>query len=124
LARAAAADSSDYQTLQNLALAHIGSGDYASALNEIAKVISEEKNKPGWDAVFIHAIAMGESGDYDLAARELQSVRTASPSLTEAQTDAFRFQGLADHRPETALPPLAIPYSKLVAKSNAWPVFP
>jgi hypothetical protein len=44
--------------------------------------------------------------------------------LAEAAIDFTRFQGLANREPESQLPPLAIPYSKLVVKSDVWPIFP
>ncbi|HXA56979.1 MAG TPA: rhomboid family intramembrane serine protease [Candidatus Acidoferrum sp.] len=124
LQRTIAADPSDLQSVQNLALSYIGTNRPAEALVEIAKVISYEASKPAWDAVFIRAIAEGENADYVSANQDLQSVLRANSELTEARDDLARFQGLANHDPETKLVPLQIPYAKLVVKSDEWPLFP
>lgn len=124
LERAIHLDSSDLQNHQNLALAYIGTGQYQAALGEIAEVISAEKNQPGWDAVFIRGIAEGQTGDYATATRDLQAVNSANPRLPAGQSDLLRFEGLANQRPALALPPLTIPYSQLVAKSDDWPFLP
>jgi rhomboid protease GluP len=124
LQRSISADPQDFQSVQNLALAYIGANQPNEALTEIAKVFSYEGQKPEWDAVFIRAIAEGENKDYASAIRDLQSVVQANSELSEARIDLARFQSLANHSPEASLPALQIPYSKLVAKSDEWPLFP
>jgi rhomboid protease GluP len=124
LERATRLDASDLQNQQNLALAYVGTGQHTEALGEIGNVISAEKNEPGWDAVFIRSVAEGQSGDYASATRDLEAVNNANPKLSAGQTDLLRFEGLAKGQPESALPPLAVPYSQLVARSNDWPFLP
>jgi rhomboid protease GluP len=124
LEAALASDSTDMQSTQNLALAYLGAGNSEQALREVAKVIASEKAAPGWDAVFIRGLAEGENNDFTLAIPDLEAARQANPSLAEAAIDFTRFQGLANREPESQLPPLAIPYSKLVVKSDVWPIFP
>jgi rhomboid protease GluP len=124
LQRAIASDSTDYQSAQNLALADIGINKPNEALVEMAKVVAYERNKPEWDALFIRGVAEGQNGDYVSATQDLQAALQANSELTEARDDLARFQGLANHAPQAELPPLQIPYSKIVAKSDEWPLFP
>ena len=124
LQAAVASDSSDMQSAFNLALAYAGSGNPAGALDQIGKVIASDKGGPGWDALFIRAVAEGESGNYAQAIRDLQSVRQAKPDFKEAEAGLSRIEALAGGTPESQLSPVAIPCPQLVAKSSLWPVLP
>jgi rhomboid protease GluP len=122
--RAITADPTDLQSTQNLAVAYVQMGHYTEALAEIDKVVSAEKNQPGWDTVFIRGICEGQMGTYTRAAEDLQAALQANPELSEARDDIARFRALANHSAPSTVQPLAIPYSELVAKSENWPLFP
>ncbi len=125
LQTAVSADSSDMQSVQNLALAYVGTGNSSAALDGMAKIVSLEKDQPDWDALFIRGVAEGESGNYAQASQDLEAAAKANGSLaTQAHDDIERFQDLANHQAGATLPPLEIPYSKLVAKSAEWPLLP
>ncbi|HTZ74090.1 MAG TPA: rhomboid family intramembrane serine protease [Candidatus Aquilonibacter sp.] len=120
-----AKDSADMQDRQNLALADIGTGEFNDASRYIAAVVQAEKNEPSWDTIFIRGIAKGETGDFAGAIQDLQLVSQDEPNLTEARDALARYQALSKHSQDAKqIPPLTIPYSQLVVKSNYWPIFP
>jgi rhomboid protease GluP len=116
---AVASDQTDPQNQQNLALAYLGANRPSDALVHIGTATGAEKNPPP-SASFIRGIAKAETGDRAGAIQDLQAAKTAEPDLAEASDDLNAI-GRADGG---TLPQLEIPYAKLLAKSDGWPVFP
>jgi rhomboid protease GluP len=123
LEQAAALDGKDDQIRQNLALAYLGAGRSLDAAKQIAAVLADEKTEPSWDTGFIDALAAEQGGNYAQAVGELRAVIQAKPDLSEARDDLRRIDGSRGDS-LAAQSPLVIPYSKLVVKSNDWPLFP
>jgi tetratricopeptide (TPR) repeat protein len=107
-----------YYVAHNLALAYLGSGRPMDAMKEITSAMKFEKVDI-WRAQYILALAAERSGDSRLAAENLSSVIQSKPEFREAYE---AFAGLDS--PATSVTTLPIPYSKLVFKSPAWPIYP
>jgi tetratricopeptide (TPR) repeat protein len=131
----------------NLALAYLGANRPGEALLYIGKVFNSEQHDP-WAALYIRGVAEGERREFALAVPDLQAALQSKPDLTEArealaqfqtslvettraaqaqsapQGQASQFKLSADADPPVDGKPLVIPYSKLVMKSENWPLFP
>jgi membrane associated rhomboid family serine protease len=102
----------------NLALAYLGAGRPKDAMKEIGSAMQEEKTIE-WRAQFILALAAEQTGDSLLATENLQAVIQAKPDLREAREALARLGPAAP-----IVSAVAIPYSLLVFKSQAWPLYP
>jgi membrane associated rhomboid family serine protease len=102
----------------NLALAYLGAGRPMDAMKEIGSAMQEEKTIE-WRAQFILALAAEQTGNSRLATENLQAVIQAKPDLREAR-EALAHLGPSVPNGST----VAIPYSLLVFKSQAWPLYP
>jgi tetratricopeptide (TPR) repeat protein len=139
-----ALDSSGKNIERNLALAYLGANRPGDALLHIGKVFNSDPSA----ALYIRGVAEGERREFALAVADLQAALQSNPDLTEArealaqfqtslvestqaaqaqsasQGQASRFKLSADADPPVDGKPLVIPYSKLVMKSENWPLFP
>jgi membrane associated rhomboid family serine protease/Flp pilus assembly protein TadD len=121
----------DEEIHHNLALAYLGVSRPADALSEIGMAFDAEKNNP-WAALFIRGMAEGETGDFASATADLRAAAEANPNLSEAKDALARFEAMQRKPSESRapyvkadqLPELAIPYSKLMMKSEDWPLYP
>lgn len=111
-------DSEWPEAKHNLALAYLGAGQPNLASVEILDVLHEEK-KEDWRARFILAAAYEAAGDRRAAFESFGLVVSAQPEFQEAKSALAAMQASPANR--TAI---AIPYSKLIAKSDYWPLFP
>lgn len=118
LKRAVKLDSEWPEAKHNLALAYLGARQPNLATVEILDVLHQEK-KEDWRARFILAAASEESGDRRTAFESFGLVVSAQPEFQEAKSALAAMQASPANRTE-----VAIPYSKLVAKSDYWPLFP
>ncbi len=103
----------------NLALAYLGVGRPMDAMKEIGSAMQEEKAIE-WRAQFILALAAQQTGDSRLATENLQEVIRAKPDLREAHQALARVGPGAASANDAA----PIPFSLLVFKSEAWPLYP
>jgi membrane associated rhomboid family serine protease len=107
-----------YYVAHNLALAYLGSGRPLDAEKEITSAMQFEKEDV-WRAQYILALAAEQSGDSRLAAENLRSVIQSKPDLREAREALVRLAPTA-----MSGSVVEIPYSKLLFKSKAWPLYP
>jgi tetratricopeptide (TPR) repeat protein len=107
-----------YFVAHNLALAYLGSGQSAQAMSEIGAAMKFEKTDL-WRAQFIVGLAAEQSGDSKLAAESFRWVAQANPDFPDAQQALLRLRSA-----ESAGNSTGIPYSKLIFKSEAWPIYP
>jgi rhomboid protease GluP len=125
----------------NLALAYVGAGRAGEAEKLIGAVFSDERNTQ-WAAQYIRALAEGESANFASAVADLQAVVQTYPDWSEAKTTLEYYEklrrqvakapiGTSTSLPSTAVsanpagePAFSIPYSRLVMKSQNWPLFP
>jgi rhomboid protease GluP len=110
-----------YDIQHNLALAYLGSGQAPAAVAEINRALPSElkfdKNE-AWRAQCILALSAGSVGDTQRASENLRLVLQSKPDFQEAR-DAL--ERLESHQTPLAA---AVPFSKLVMKSEAWPLYP
>ena len=107
-----------YYIEHNLALAYLGSGRPADALQEITFAVKSE-TKNAWRAECILAFAAEQTGDSRLANEYLQLAIRANPDFREAREALAMSPSESIHHAA-----FAIPYAKLVFKSSAWPLYP
>jgi len=107
-----------YYVAHNLALAYLGAGRPMDAMKEITSAMKFEKTDL-WRAQYILALAAEQSGDSRLAAENLRSVIQSKPEFLEAREALVRLGATASGRSA-----IAIPYSELAFKSQAWPLYP
>lgn len=107
-----------YYVAHNLALAYLGSGRPMDAQKEITSAMQYEKEDV-WRAQYILALAAEQSGDSRLAGENLRSVIQSRPDLREAREALVRLTPTA-----IGGSAVEIPYSKLLFKSKAWPLYP
>jgi membrane associated rhomboid family serine protease len=107
-----------YYIEHNLALAYLGSGRPADALQEITFAAKSE-TKNAWRAECILAFAAQQTGDSRLANENLRLVIQSNPDFREAREALARSASESIHNAA-----FAIPYSQLVFKSSAWPLYP
>jgi len=118
LERALALFPDTYYIEHNLALAYLGSGRPADALTEITFAVKLETTN-AWRAQCILAFAAEQTGNSRLATENLRSVVQSKPDFQEAREALGRLESEPGHNFF-----LAIPYAKLIFKSNAWPLYP
>jgi len=141
LEQAAYLDSSYTEVSHNLALAYVGTGRAADAEKLIGVVFGDEKNSQ-WAAQYIRALAEGESSNFASAVANLRAVVQTYPDWSEAKITLEYYENLqrqfakvptgnSTSVPSTGVPTnaagepvFAIPYSRLVMKSQNWPLFP
>jgi tetratricopeptide (TPR) repeat protein len=136
LEQALVLDPGDFELEHNLAIAYLGAGMPANALTLIGRAFDAEKDNP-WEPLFIRGMAEGETSQYARAISDLRAADQENPDLPEAKDALARFEAMqfqvAEARApsgrfpqieQPSQPPLAIPYSKLVMKSEAWPLIP
>jgi rhomboid protease GluP len=111
-------DSEWLEPRHNLALAYLGSGQSISAVQEILGVLHEEKPED-WRARFILGAASEASGDRRAASESFGSVIAAKPDMEDARLALASMQASPASR--VSFP---IPYSKLILKSEFWPLYP
>ena len=102
----------------NLALAYLGSGRPADALQEITFAAKSETQSP-WRAECILAYAAQQTGDSRLANENWRLVTQSNPDFREAGEALALSASESIHNAA-----FVIPYSKLVFKSRAWPLYP
>jgi membrane associated rhomboid family serine protease len=107
-----------YYIEHNLALAYLGSNRPADASREITPAMKSETENL-WRAECILALAAEQSGDSRLAAENLRLVIQSKPDFQEARDALARLDSETKRNDG-----FAIPYSKLVFKSDAWPLYP
>jgi membrane associated rhomboid family serine protease len=109
-----------YDVQHNLALAYLGVGRADTALPLIDKSLAAQKDNT-WSSLFVRGIAEAEVADYSLASADLRAVIKAKPDFAEANE-------LLAHIPNSGAPAtkpqIAIPYDKLVMRSEYWPLYP
>ncbi len=118
LERSAALAPGIFYVEQNLALAYLGVGRPEDALREIGSAMQHAK-AISWRAQYIMGLAAEESGNSQLATDSFKSVIQSNPDFREAREALARLSTPASG--ESAAP---IPFSELVFKSPAWPVYP
>jgi membrane associated rhomboid family serine protease/predicted negative regulator of RcsB-dependent stress response len=104
---------------QNLALAYLGAGRPQQAIIEIPQAAIQNKEQQ-WKGDFIRGLAAGEVGDIQAASQNLRSAIQLNPNLSEAQVALTRLNAGPAGKPLAG----AIPYGKLITKSQAWPYYP
>jgi membrane associated rhomboid family serine protease len=104
---------------QNLALAYLGSGRPQQAIIEIPQAASQNKEQQ-WKRDFIHGLAADEVGDTQAALQNLRLAAQLNPNFSEAQLALARVNAKPSEKPAVG----AIPYAKLIMKSEAWPYYP
>jgi membrane associated rhomboid family serine protease len=109
-----------YDAQHNLALAYLGAGRADTALPLIFKSFSAQKDDT-WRSQFVRGIAEAEVADYPLASADLRAVIKANPDLAEAKQLLAQ---VPDSGTPATKPQIAIPYDKLVMKSEYWPLYP
>jgi membrane associated rhomboid family serine protease len=113
-----------YDIWHNLALAYLGSGRPADAIVEISKALQYEKDE-AWQGHFILGEAAAQMGDYPTALENLQAAIHQKPDFHEAQAALAALPATGKSRPAPAhRDPIALPYSTLVMKSEAFPYYP
>ena len=118
LEKASALAPDTYYIEHNLALAYLGSARPADAFMKITNVVKSEKSD-AWRAECILAFAAAQTGNSRLAGDNLRLAIEAKPDLQEAR-DALAHLSPTSNTNAA----LTIPYSKLVYKSAAWPLYP
>lgn len=118
LERSAALAPETFYVEQNLALAYLGVGRPKDALREIGSAMEHAK-AISWRAQYIMGLAAEQSGNSQLATDSFKSVIQSNPDFPEARQALARVSARA-----SAEPAAPIPYSELVFKSPAWPVYP
>jgi len=103
----------------NLALAYLGAGRPQQAIIEIPQAASPNKEQQ-WRRDFIHGLAADEVGDIQAASQNLRSAIQLNPNFPEAQVALTRLNAGPAGKPVID----AIPYGKLMMKSQAWPYYP
>ncbi len=113
-----------YDVRNNLGLAYLGSGRLRDAQAEIFAALPSEK-EDAWRGHFILAEAEDFDGYYSAASQNLQEAIKLKPDFHEAQ-DALASLPPADkwQQPPSLSTPIALPYSTLMIKSEAWPYYP
>jgi rhomboid protease GluP len=104
---------------QNLALAYLGAGRPQQAIIEIPQAASQNKEQQ-WRGDFIRGLASDEVGDIQAASQNLRSAIQLNPNFPEAQAALTRLNAGSAGKPAVD----AIPYAKLIMKSQAWPYYP
>jgi membrane associated rhomboid family serine protease len=109
-----------YDVQHNLALAYLGAARAGDSLPLINKSLAAQKNDT-WPSLFVRGAAEAEVADDALASADFRAVVQAKPDLAEPKQ-------LLAQIPETGAPAtkpqIAIPYDKLVMKSEFWPLYP
>ena len=130
LEQAAALAPDDGTVEHNLALAYLGVGRSNDAAARISDALKSEKDD-AWRSQFILVLVREQLGEYGLAVSDLRPVVQTKPDFAEAQNaltrlEAERGDGTEARNAKTPSDQssVAIPYSKLVLKSEAWPYFP
>jgi tetratricopeptide (TPR) repeat protein len=118
LERSAALAPEIFYVEQNLALAYLGVGRPRDALREIGSAMEHAK-AISWRAQYITGLAAEQSGNSQLATDSFKSVIQSNPDFREARQALARLSA-----PASAEPAAPIPFSELVFKSPAWPVYP
>src|ERR1700733_3644027 len=108
------------QVLHNLALVYVGEGRPKDALPLINKLLGADKGDD-WQSLYVRGVAESETDDYEHATQDLLKVVYSKPDFVEAKV---AYAQLQDPRAVSAGAPVAVPYDKLVMKSNYWPLFP
>jgi len=103
---------------QNLALAYLGVGRPKDALREIGSALEHAK-AISWRAQYIMGLAAEQSGNSQLATDSFKSVIQSNPDFRDARQALVRLSA-----PASGEPAAPIPFSELVFKSPAWPVYP
>jgi membrane associated rhomboid family serine protease/predicted negative regulator of RcsB-dependent stress response len=104
---------------QNLALAYLGAGKPTQAMHEISKAATQDKEQL-WKRYFIQGLAAEGLGDSQAALQNLRSAIQLNPNFLEAQVALTRLNAEPAGKPVVD----AIPYAKLIMKSQAWPYYP
>jgi membrane associated rhomboid family serine protease len=113
-----------YDLQHNLALAYVGAGRPADAIKEISKALQYEKEE-AWQGHFILAAAAENMGDYPTASENFQATIRQKSDFREAQAALAALPtGDKSQRPPTQTESSALPFSKLVMKSDAFPYYP
>jgi predicted Zn-dependent protease len=107
-----------YEVEHNLALAYLGARRPVEAAQAIEKTSQYEQSDP-WRADYILALASIQVGELNFASQKLRSVVQSQPDFREAQI-ALRALEFAS----PLEPAVALPYSRLAMKSEAWPFYP
>jgi predicted Zn-dependent protease len=107
----------------NLALAYLASGQPHGTLLVMQPLLAKplldyERNDP-WRGQCILALAEEQTGDAEKAKEDWQSVLKEKPDLPEAKEALARLASVSHDR--TVRP---VPISKLMMKSEAWPLYP
>jgi membrane associated rhomboid family serine protease len=109
-----------YDVQHNLALAYLGAGRADTALPLIYKSLTSQKTD-SWRSQFVRGIAEAEVADYPLASADLRAVIKAKPDFSEAKELLAQ---IPDSGATATKPQIAIPYDKLVMRSEDWPLYP
>jgi membrane associated rhomboid family serine protease len=120
LHRASSADPEDYIIQHNLGLADLEQGSLNDAVWLTTESLQAQKGNT-WRTLFVRAIAEAEKAEYPDAKSDLENVIKQNPDLAEAKQLLAQIPDSGS--PATKLP-IAIPYDKLVMKSDYWPLFP
>ena len=108
----------------NLALAYLGSGRLRDANAEIVAALPSEK-KEAWRGCYILAKVEQFAGQYLAASQNYQQALKLKPDFAEAQTALTELRSTDTWKAPAALsPPIPLPYSTLMIKSDAWPYYP
>jgi membrane associated rhomboid family serine protease len=107
-----------YYVRHNLALAYVGAGRPGDAMTQIAAALLRERTDI-WRGQYIEALAEAQSGNKQLALKDLQLVLDAKPDFQEARDALATLQSASP-----AAPAAMIPYAKVASKSQAWPLYP
>jgi len=110
-----------YDVEHNLALAYLGSGQAPAAVEEINRALPSElkfDQSEAWRAQCILGLSASSLGDSQRASENLRLVLQSKPDFQEAR-DVLR--QLESHQTP---PAPAIPFAKLVMRSEAWPLYP
>jgi membrane associated rhomboid family serine protease len=112
------------QIHHNLALAYLGAGRPKDAAVELSEMAGKDRENP-WQASYILGVAAEQTGNYRLAAQNLNSALQAKADFSEAQDELARVTA-AENSPSSSSDPKPpqIPYSKLLMKSPVWPYYP
>jgi membrane associated rhomboid family serine protease/Tfp pilus assembly protein PilF len=108
------------QVVHNLALAYVGEGRPNDALPLINRSLGATEGD-AWQSLYVRGLAESETDDNEHATQDLLKVVQSRPDFVEAKAAVARLQ---DPRTLSAPPPVAVPYDKLVMKSDYWPLFP
>jgi membrane associated rhomboid family serine protease/Tfp pilus assembly protein PilF len=111
-----------YDVEHNLALAYLGSGRPLGAIEEINRALQYElqyEKSDAWRAQCILAFSAEQTGDSRKASENLRLVLQTKPDFQEARDALARFESTSKYDAR-----VVIPFSKLVMKSQAWPLYP